>query len=315
MIRPRSIAAGVEAFAARTPTLPPATHTNSYALGGREVLLVEPATPYEDERREWLAWARGLASGGRAIVAIAVTHHHADHVGGARFFAAELGVPVWAHAEAAPRLRGVPVARHLADGEVVRLDGPTPTALRVLHTPGHAPDHLCFLDEAHGALVCGDMVAGVGTILIDPREGDMAEYLAQLERLAALGARVVLPAHGEPIDAPEELFRRYVAHRRMREQRVLEALEAAGEGGAAGEAGKGSAAGNGGAAGAAGKGSAAGAAGASLEALLPIAYADTAPHLWPLARLSLEAHLIKLEREGRAVRRDGRWRRAAADDA
>lgn len=290
MIRPRSIAAGVEAFAARTPTLPPATHTNSYALGGREVLLVEPATPYEDERREWLAWARGLASGGRAIVAIAVTHHHADHVGGARFFAAELGVPVWAHAEAAARLRDVPVARHLSDGEVLRLDGPAPMALRVLHTPGHAPDHLCFLDEAQGALVCGDMVAGVGTILIDPREGDMAEYLTQLDRLAALGTRVVLPAHGGPIDAPEALFRRYVAHRRMREQRVLAALGAAGEGG---------------------EGGAAGADSASLEALLPVAYADTALHLWPLARLSLEAHLIKLEREGRAVRREGRWRRAA----
>ncbi|WP_437722479.1 MBL fold metallo-hydrolase [Sorangium sp. So ce861] len=305
MIRPRAIAAGAEAFAARTPTLPPATHTNSYALGGREVLLVEPATPYEDERREWLAWARGLASRGRSIVAIAVTHHHADHVGGARFFAAELGVPIWAHAEAVPRLRDVlhdvPVARRLSDGEVVRLDGPAPTALRVLHTPGHAPDHLCFLDEAEGVLVCGDMVAGVGTILIDPREGDMAEYLAQLERLAALGARVALPAHGEPIDAPEALFRRYVAHRGMREQRVLEALEAAaGGGGIGGEGGSGGAASQG---------------GAALEELLPVAYADTALALWPIARLSLEAHLIKLEREGRAVRREGRWRRAAGGGA
>ncbi|XXX74865.1 MBL fold metallo-hydrolase [Sorangium sp. So ce134] len=288
MIRPRAIAPGVraaEAFAARTPTLPPATHTNSYALGGGEVLLVEPATPYEDERREWLAWARGFAAQGRSIVAIAVTHHHADHVGGARFFASELGVPVWGHAEAAPRLRDVPLARHLSDGEVVRLGGPEPMALRVLHTPGHAPDHLCFLDEAQGILVCGDMVAGVGTILIDPREGDMAVYLAQLERLAALGARVALPAHGGPIDAPEALFRRYIAHRLGREQLVAAALEAAGAGGDGG---------------------------ATLEELLPVAYADTAPLLWPLARLSLEAHLIKLEREGRAVRREDRWRRTGA---
>ncbi|XXY53610.1 MBL fold metallo-hydrolase [Sorangium sp. So ce269] len=287
MIRPQAVARGVrnvEAFAARTPTLPPATHTNSYALGGSEVLLVEPATPYEDERREWLAWARGLAAGGRKVVAIAVTHHHADHVGGARFFASELGVPVWAHAEAAPRLRDVSIARRLADGDVVRLGGPEPMVVRVLHTPGHAPDHLCFLDEAQGVLVCGDMVAGVGTILIDPREGDMAVYLAQLERLAALGARVVLPAHGGPIDAPEELFRRYIAHRLGREQRVVAALEAASEGGDGG---------------------------ATLEGLLPVAYADTAPLLWPLARLSLEAHLIKLEREGRARRSDGGWRRAA----
>ncbi|XYH95845.1 MBL fold metallo-hydrolase [Sorangium sp. So ce1128] len=291
MIRPQAVARGVrnvEVFAARTPTLPPATHTNSYALGGSEVLLVEPATPYEDERREWLAWARGLAAEGRTIVAIAVTHHHADHVGGARFFASQLGVPVWAHAEAVPRLRDVSIARRLVDGDVVRLDGPEPVALRVLHTPGHAPDHLCFLDEAQGVLVCGDMVAGVGTILIDPREGDMAVYLAQLERLAALGARVALPAHGGALDAPEALFRRYIAHRLGRELRVVAALEAACEGGAGG---------------------------ATLEGLLPVAYADTAPLLWPLARLSLEAHLIKLEREGRALRRDDRWQRAAAGGA
>ncbi|WP_437852828.1 MBL fold metallo-hydrolase [Sorangium sp. So ce363] len=294
MIRPQPVGPGVrgvEAFPARTPTLPPATHTNSYALGGGEVLLVEPATPYEDERREWLAWARGFASQGRSLVAIAVTHHHADHVGGARFFAAELGLPVWGHAEAAPRLPGVPLARRLADGEVVRLGGPEPTALRVLHTPGHAPDHLCFLDEAQGALVCGDMVAGEGTILIDPREGDMAEYLAQLDRLAGLGARVALPAHGGPIGAPEALFRRYIAHRLGRERLVLAALEAAGAGGEGG------------------------ASGTSLDALLPVAYADTAPLVWPLARLSLEAHLIKLEREGRVVRREDRWRRAAENDA
>ncbi|AUX25759.1 hypothetical protein SOCEGT47_063100 [Sorangium cellulosum] len=295
MIRPRAVARGarfVEAFAARTPTLPPATHTNSYALGGREVLLVEPATPYEDERRAWLAWARGLASQGRTVVAIALTHHHPDHVGGARFFAAELGVPVWAHAEAAPRLSDVPIARRLADGDVVRLDGPEPMAVRVLHTPGHAPDHLCFFDEAGGTLIAGDMVAGVGTILIDPREGDMAVYLAQLERLAALGARVALPAHGEPIDAPEALFRRYVAHRLGRERQVLAAL-----GAAAGAAG------------------ATGATGATLEELLPVAYADTPRLLWPLARLSLEAHLLKLAREGRAEQREGRWRQAAEGGA
>ncbi|KYF71816.1 MBL fold metallo-hydrolase [Sorangium cellulosum] len=291
MIRPQPVARhvsdvrNVEAFAARTPTLPPATHTNSYALGGREVLLVEPATPYEDERREWLAWARGFAAQGRTIVAIAVTHHHADHVGGARFFAAELGEPVWAHAEAAPRLPGVPIARRLADGDVVRLGGPEPMEIRVLHTPGHAPDHLCFLEEAQGALVCGDMVAGVGTILIDPREGDMAVYLAQIERLAALGARVALPAHGRPIDAPEALFRRYIAHRLGREQKVAAALDGAGAGGA------------------------------TLDGLLPVVYADTAPALWPIARLSLEAHLIKLEREGRARRGDDRWRRASMNDA
>src|SRR6187455_3174572 len=97
MLRPRELGPGLAAFPARTPTLPPATHTQSYALGGRDVLLVEPATPYEDEQREWIAWARQIGGTGRQILGIVLTHHHIDHVGGAVLLAKELGLPVWAH--------------------------------------------------------------------------------------------------------------------------------------------------------------------------------------------------------------------------
>lgn len=286
MIRPRGVARGVALFPARTPTLPPATHTNSYALGDREVLLVEPATPHDDERRAWIDWARGIAAQGRRLVAVVITHHHPDHVGGAAFLARELGLPLWAHAGTAALLPEIPVARRLEDGEVLSLDGPAPQRWRVLHTPGHAPGHVCLHDEDGGAVVAGDMVASVGTILIAPGEGDMALYLAQLDRLAALGAAVALPAHGDPIDAPEALFRRYIAHRLAREARVLAALAAR-----AGEP-------------------------ATAEALVPDAYADTSPAAWPIARLSLEAHLLKLEQDGLA-RRDpeGRWQAAPAAPA
>src|SRR4029453_7091453 len=106
-MRPRSLVAGVELFPARTPTLPPATHTNSYALGEREVVLVEPATPYDDERRAWIAWAR------------AVTHHHADHVGGIEVLARELGLPVWGHELTAARVPAVRFDRMLRGGDVI----------------------------------------------------------------------------------------------------------------------------------------------------------------------------------------------------
>jgi endoribonuclease LACTB2 len=281
MLRPRNVTRGVELFPALTPTLPPATHTNSYALGEREVLLVEPATPYDDERRAWLEWARGIKASGRDLVALVLTHHHADHVGGAAFLSRELGLPVWAHEATAARLPAIDVHRRIADGETITLDGAAPSQWRALHTPGHAPGHLCFLNEESGALVVGDMVASVGTILIEPNDGDMAEYLAQLERLAALSALVALPAHGEPIDEPSGLFRKYVAHRLMREARVIDALERRGG------------------------------TPASLDELVPEVYADTPPFLWPIARLSLEAHLIKIERDGRAARRDERWSRAS----
>ena len=271
--RPTSPLAGVSAFAAETPTLPPATHTNSYALGERDLLLVEPATPYESERREWLTWARSLTSTGRKIVGIFLTHHHADHVGGGEFFGRELGVPLWAHEDTAARITPE-VARKLCDGDEITLDGPTPQRWRVLHTPGHAPGHACLHEVALGALVVGDMVASVGTILIDPVEGDMREYLAQLGRLEKLQARVALPAHGSPIEEPSRLVRAYYAHRLMREGRILEPLRDAP---------------------------------GTLDELVGRAYSDTHPSLWPIAKLSLEAHLIKLERDGHALRHADGW--------
>ncbi len=271
-VRTRAIAPHVESFAALTPTLPPATHTQSYALGERQVVLVEPSTPYDDERAEWLAWARGLASSGRELVAIFVTHHHADHVGGADFLSAELDLPLWAHAETARRMPRATVSRTLVDGESFTLEGPTPSRWDVLHTPGHAPGHLCLLEPDRRTLVVGDMVASVGTILIEPRDGDMTAYLAQLARLAELDADVALPAHGDPIGTPARLFRAYGAHRLMREGVIVDAVVKSG--------------------------------GGTLDELVPVAYADTATILWPLAKLSLEAHLLKLVREGR-VRTDG----------
>lgn len=269
-MRPRELSSTLEMFDARTPTLAPATHTNSFALGGRDVLLVEPATPYEDEQRAWLAWARGLASKGRNVVALVATHHHPDHVGGLEVLRRELGVPLWAHRATRERI-GVPVDRELEDDDTLVLDGPRPERWRVLHTPGHAPGHVCLFEERSRAVVVGDMVASVGTILIAPGDGDMGVYLAQLERLAALDASVALPAHGDPIDAPTDLFRRYVAHRLAREAKVFDAVRAAGE------------------------------RGGDVPTLVAEAYADTPPQVWPVAMLSLRAHLDKLVADGRVA--------------
>ena len=177
----------------------------------------------------------------------------------------------------AERLAGkVVIDRTLADGERVELEGPAPIALQAVHTPGHAPGHLCFLEPESRALIAGDMVAGVGTILVDPHDGDMQQYLASLERLDALDAAQLLPAHGLPIVEARARLRFYMQHRLQREAKVAQALAGLGRE-------------------------------ASLEEIVPIAYADVAAAAWPMARLSAEAHLIKLEREGRAARRDLRW--------
>lgn len=267
-MRPRELSPSIGVFPTRTPTLPPATHTNSYAIGARQVVLVEPATPYADEQRAWIEWARSLPTAGRTPVAILATHHHPDHVGGLDVLVRELALPLWVHPLTEERIH-VRAGRLLADGDAIILEGPVDELWRVLHTPGHAPGHVCLWGEVSRTLVVGDMVASVGTILIDPVDGDMRAYVDQLERLEALGARVALPAHGDPIDEPSALFRRYVAHRLMREERIRAAVADAGE------------------------------LGASAEELVPRAYDDTPAAVWPIALLSVRAHLKKLADDGR----------------
>lgn len=277
MLGPFQIAEGVTRVAARTPTLLPATHTNSYALGTREVLLVEPATPYDDELREWLAWARGLVSSGHVLRGVFVTHHHPDHVGGVDVIARELDLPVLAHDYTFSRVGGARAREErLVEGDAIVLEGPVPMRFDVLHTPGHAKGHLCLHDGAGGAMVVGDMVATEGTILIAPGEGDMSQYLAELERLGKRGAKVALPAHGGPIDDPKGHFRRYVAHRLLREGKVLAAVRETG--------------------------------GGDLTALVTVAYADTPPAIHAIAKLSLEAHLEKLVKDGAVEVIDGVYR-------
>jgi len=273
----RTIAPTIEMLPVRTPTLPPATHTNSFLVGTGEAVLIEPATPYREEQDRMADWVRGARLKGVEPVAILATHHHPDHVGGAMALRERLELPLWAHAMTAQRLDGiVEVDRLIQDGERIELDGPTPTSLTALHTPGHAPGHLCFTDEVSQIMIAGDMVASVGTIIVEPTDGDMLLYLESLEKMSALEPAGLLPAHGDLITQPQAILRFYIEHRLMRERKVLDALRARGKP-------------------------------SRPRHLVASAYADTAKALWPLALQSIEAHLIKLEREGRIAKEGDRW--------
>jgi len=205
-------------------TLPPASHVNTYLLGGGEAVLVDPGSPFPAENAKLLAALEAARERlGRRVVEIWLTHHHPDHVAGVETVRRELGVGVAAHPAAAARLaaRGIAVDRALADGERRRLEGGPGVELVVHHTPGHARGHVAIEVAPGRDLIAGDLVAGFGTIVIDPPEGDMDEYLASLERMRGRGLRTLFPAHGAPVLDADGRLAEYVAHRLAREREVL----------------------------------------------------------------------------------------------
>ncbi|HXT20815.1 MAG TPA: MBL fold metallo-hydrolase [Thermoanaerobaculia bacterium] len=215
---------GVVMVPLRTPTLPPATHTNAYLLGTGPMVLVDPGSPHaEEQARLHAAVAAAEQRLGRRLAEIWITHHHPDHVGGVNAAAAAFGVPVAAHPATAERLaaRGIRVNAFLHDGERREL-GPG-FHVRVVHTPGHARGHVAFLVEADGTLLCGDLLSALSTIVIDPPEGNMADYLASLARCAELRPRFLFPAHGPVLRNGERMLAQLAEHRLAREARVLDA--------------------------------------------------------------------------------------------
>jgi glyoxylase-like metal-dependent hydrolase (beta-lactamase superfamily II) len=147
--------------------------------------------------------------------------------------------------------------------------------LTAIHTPGHASNHLCFLLENEGFLFTGDHIMQGSTVVISPPDGDMYDYLASLERLKAFPLQRIAPGHGLVIDQPLAMVDYLIRHRLMREAKVVAALRELGP--------------------------------ATLDALVVRVYDDVSPALHPVARHSLTAHLLKLQRETRAGHNGGLW--------
>jgi glyoxylase-like metal-dependent hydrolase (beta-lactamase superfamily II) len=226
--------------------------TNTWIVGSGPSIVIDPG-PDDQEH------LRAVARQAPRTKAIVLTHHHPDHAPGAPRLSDLTGAPVLA-------FRPEPGEQRLRDGEVVEAGA---VRLRTVHTPGHTQDHVVFLEESSLALFTGDAVLGRGTGIVDPPEGDMALYLKSLSRMLALAPRVIYPGHGPAVWSPAEKLREYVAHRRMREEQVVEGL---------------------------------GGEPRTPEELVVAIYADVPPELHPAAARSVLAHLVKLEREGRAVR-------------
>jgi glyoxylase-like metal-dependent hydrolase (beta-lactamase superfamily II) len=240
----------------------------TWLIPGRVPVLIDAGT---GEPRHLDDLANTL--GGQRLARVLVTHAHPDHAGGASAIAARMphvrfGKMPWPERDGQYPVRW----EWLTDGEVIEAGG---EELIAVHTPGHAPDHLCFWHRASGTVFCGDLAVEGSTVVIPASSGgNLASYVTSLERVLALEPSRLFPAHGLVIDEPERLLRSYLVHRREREEQILAALRAGDE---------------------------------TVEAIVARVYTDLSPALTGMAGESVMAHLLKLQHDGRVSRSADGW--------
>jgi ribonuclease/clavin/mitogillin len=256
-------------FPVRTPTRPPATHTNCYLIyTSKEILIIDPGSPYEDEQQALATMIDELCAEGRSVREIIITHLHPDHVGGINALRSHLGdVTVAAHEETAQALSDIKVDRLINDDEIIALAGEPQISLRALHTAGHARGHLCFHDQQRGILLTGDNIVGLGSVLIDPPQGNMTDYMKSLERLHSIpGLTILFGGHGPAMASPYNKIDEYISHRLEREAKILAAFQSGIK---------------------------------DPKEIVTAVYTDVSPKAYQMAERAVIAHLEKLEVEGK----------------
>ncbi|MFL6726877.1 MAG: MBL fold metallo-hydrolase [Sphingomicrobium sp.] len=268
---------GIDRVLAHNPSAFTYYGTQTYLIGSGEVAVVDPGP---DIPEHIAALERAIA--GRPVVAIMCTHNHRDHSPAARPLAERTGAPIIGCAPLALETVG-PRAdasfdgdylpdRVLEDGEALELDGWTVTAVA---TPGHTSNHLCF--AYRGALFSGDHVMGWSTTVVVPPDGDMAAYMASLDKLRQRDDRVYYPAHGPSVTNPQQYVRHLVGHRMHREKQILSLV---------------------------------GKQALAIPDIVANAYPGLDPRLTVAAGGSVLAHLIDLERRGLVERQGDAWKAA-----
>ncbi len=262
------IAPGVRRLVAPNPGVMTGPGTNTYFFGEDQVAVLDPG-PLIPEHVQ----AIQLAVAG-TIRWIVVTHTHPDHSPAAMALAAATGAMLMGQP---PPVGGSQdqsffPEQVLNDSDRLATDEFT---LRAVHTPGHASNHLCYLHEKLNWLFTGDHIMNGSTVVIDPPDGNMNQYLASLRRLKDLGLQRLAPGHGDVLGDPDAVIDWIIDHRLQREAKLIDALNVSGA--------------------------------ASAEKLLARVYDDVDAQLHSVAMRSLLAHLIKLQEDGRARDTENGW--------
>jgi glyoxylase-like metal-dependent hydrolase (beta-lactamase superfamily II) len=262
------LAPGIRRLLAPNPSMMTGPGTNTYLFGTSDIAVIDPGPDIEEHIE------RIVQTASAEIRWILVTHTHPDHSPATmplakRTGAEVLGIPA---PPSGPQDRTFSPDRVLADGEVLET---SEFRLEAVHTPGHASNHLCYLHAETDWLVTGDHVIDGSTVVINPPDGDMKNYIQSLRRLKNMNSGALLPGHGEQIDDPVRAIDWIIDHRLEREAKVLAALRANPS--------------------------------LSSQDLVPHVYQDVSEHLYRLAERSLLAHLLKLEADGIADQANGTW--------
>jgi len=272
--QPAVAAPNVRRVVAKNPS--PFTYAGSgtYLIGQGKVAVIDPGPALPEHVDALLA---ALSHAGEEVAQILVTHTHLDHSGAAPLLAAKTGAPTYGfgpHAQGKHQPEDKVEAgadwefrpeRELREGDVVEGPGYQLTAL---HTPGHCSNHLCFALAEGKTLFTGDHVMGWATSVIVPPDGDMGDYLANLERLLHRDDARFLPTHGPAIQDPKPLVAAYIEHRREREAQLLACLRAGTR---------------------------------RIRDVVAVIYKDVPSYLHPAAERSIFAHVLDLHAHGRVA--------------
>ena len=263
------LASGIRRLLAPNPSMMTGPGTNTYLFGTREVAVLDPG-PLIESHLDAI-----VDAGGDMIRWILVTHTHPDHSPGAAALARRTGAELLGRpAPEGPHQDATFVPdRVLADGERLTIDG---VDIEVIQTPGHASNHICYRHLERNWIFTGDHIVDGSTVVIDPPDGNMSDYLKSLVRLKTFAAVALAPGHGELINDPNRIIDWIIEHRLQREAKVVFALNAN--------------------------------PGLTPMELVPHVYRDVDRKLYAWAERSLLAHLVKLEADGRALRQGNSWR-------